>query len=482
MAASVVLATVSQVSAQGAAPPAAKPEMTESCPGLVAERMPFAQPAAFRLAALEHDQVRISYIGHATFLIESPQLVRIATDYNDYVRPPVTPDIVTINHAHTTHFTDHPDPAIKHVLRGWREDEKPARIDLHLQGCARAQRANQYPHLGTAAPSGTAIRFSFSTVANLCIAHLGHLHHTLNQQQLNEIGRIDVVLVPVDGNLHARSRRHGRGAARAECAADDPDALFQRLYAQPLPGSRAAGMGRGDCPRCPRQWCRRRPCRISRRSWCCPDIDARPYLPSLFRPVTPSKITIYGTKALLPAFMEREFAGLSRIFQMMQTWSGWKRFSDGRTDTIEAPAGPGVYEVRHTLTGRVMAFGHSSHVAKTIAELTDNGETSPWARLLGRQPLTDARFRPRIPHLCSGELRRRQDRRAAAAGTAAERLAPAHGIGLDWPSRGLTVTGEEKTAAGVSRPFHFRAVASGQARSPYRVPPSQWVNTHALRL
>ena len=36
-------------------------------------------------------------------------------------------------------------------------------------------------------------------VANLCIAHLGHLHHTLTQQQLNEIGRVDVVLVPVDG-------------------------------------------------------------------------------------------------------------------------------------------------------------------------------------------------------------------------------------------------------------------------------------------
>ena len=84
--------------------------MTESCPGLVAERMPFAQPAAFRLAALEHDQVRISYIGHATFLIESPQLVRIATDYNDYVRPPVTPDIVTMNHAHTTHYSLAPIP------------------------------------------------------------------------------------------------------------------------------------------------------------------------------------------------------------------------------------------------------------------------------------------------------------------------------------------------------------------------------------
>jgi L-ascorbate metabolism protein UlaG (beta-lactamase superfamily) len=37
-------------------------------------------------------------------------------------------------------------------------------------------------------------------VAQLCIAHLGHLHHTLTQQQINDIGRLDVVLVPVDGS------------------------------------------------------------------------------------------------------------------------------------------------------------------------------------------------------------------------------------------------------------------------------------------
>jgi L-ascorbate metabolism protein UlaG (beta-lactamase superfamily) len=37
-------------------------------------------------------------------------------------------------------------------------------------------------------------------VAQLCIAHLGHLHHTLTQRQLNDIGRVDVVLAPVDGS------------------------------------------------------------------------------------------------------------------------------------------------------------------------------------------------------------------------------------------------------------------------------------------
>ena len=38
-------------------------------------------------------------------------------------------------------------------------------------------------------------------VAQLCIGHLGHLHHTLNQQQLDEIGRLDVVFAPVDGSM-----------------------------------------------------------------------------------------------------------------------------------------------------------------------------------------------------------------------------------------------------------------------------------------
>ena len=51
-------------------------------------------------------------------------------------------------------------------------------------------------------------------VANLCIAHLGHLHHTLTQQQLNEIGRVDVVHGAGRRQLDARSRRHDRGAAR----------------------------------------------------------------------------------------------------------------------------------------------------------------------------------------------------------------------------------------------------------------------------
>jgi L-ascorbate metabolism protein UlaG (beta-lactamase superfamily) len=184
------------------APGLAKPEMMENCPGLVAWQRPPVIPAAFRLAALAADEVRIGYVGHSTFLIESPRGIKIATDYNDYVKPRALPDIATMNHAHSTHYTDHPDPAIKHVLRGWGPSpDQPARHDLQV-GDVRVR--NVPTNIRSWIDGGTERHgnsiFIFE-IANMCIAHLGHLHHTLNQQQLNEIGRVDVVMAPVDGGV-----------------------------------------------------------------------------------------------------------------------------------------------------------------------------------------------------------------------------------------------------------------------------------------
>ncbi|MBO0758102.1 MAG: MBL fold metallo-hydrolase, partial [Bradyrhizobiaceae bacterium] len=150
-------------------------------------------------AELGSDQVRITFVGHATFLIESPQLVRIATDYNDYVRPTIVPDIVTMNHAHPTHYTDHPDPNIKLVLRGWRDDGQPTDYDVTFQDVRiRSVATNIRDLAGGTERYGNSI-FIFE-IADLCIAHLGHLHHTLTQQQLDAIGHVDVVFVPVDGS------------------------------------------------------------------------------------------------------------------------------------------------------------------------------------------------------------------------------------------------------------------------------------------
>jgi L-ascorbate metabolism protein UlaG (beta-lactamase superfamily) len=153
--------------------------------------------ATFTPTALEADQVRLTFLGHATFLIESPGGVKIATDYDGYAGDFV-PDVVTMNHAHSSHYTDTPDPAIKHVLRGWSEDGSPAKYDLTI-GDVRIRNVTTDIRGGMEGriPDENSI-FVFE-IAGLCIGHLGHLHHELSAEHIGQIGRLDVVLVPVDG-------------------------------------------------------------------------------------------------------------------------------------------------------------------------------------------------------------------------------------------------------------------------------------------
>jgi hypothetical protein len=71
----------------------------------------------------------------------------------------------------------------------------------------------------------------------------------------------------------------------------------------------------------------------------------------------------------------------------MPNWSNWERVSQG-SDHIEATVGPGVYEVRHMVTGRVIAFGYAGNVAKTIGKLRFEGGFGPFAKLFGRPRLS----------------------------------------------------------------------------------------------
>ena len=156
-------------------------------------------PRLIQPVALKKSEVQLTFVGHSTWLIESAAGVRAATDYNDYVRPPVVPDIATMNRAHTTHYSNAPDPAIKHVLRGWSTDGGPVKHDLTYNDVrVRNVVTNIRDWAGGAIAYGNSI-FVFE-IAGLCIGHLGHLHHTLTEQQIGQIGQLDVVLVPVDGS------------------------------------------------------------------------------------------------------------------------------------------------------------------------------------------------------------------------------------------------------------------------------------------
>jgi L-ascorbate metabolism protein UlaG (beta-lactamase superfamily) len=175
----------------------------------IAQSAPATLPAAY-MAVQEGmlppvaEEVSIRFVGHSTFLITTPAGVTIATDYNGYAGPGVIPRVVTMNRAHTSHWTANPDPRIEYVLRGWNPEGGKAvhhvQIDdVLIRNVTTDIRGFGFEGgVGMRIPDGNSI-FIFE-VARLCIGHVGHLHHRLAPEDLAFIGQLDVVMVPVDGS------------------------------------------------------------------------------------------------------------------------------------------------------------------------------------------------------------------------------------------------------------------------------------------
>lgn len=163
------------------------------------EGVPGVRYASLGPLAQAAEEVTITYVGHSTFRIETPGGVVIATDYfGDAGRGPV-PDAVTMNKAHTTHYTDYPDPAIPHVLRGW--DPEGAGPAEHLVELRDVTIRNVTTDIrGWGQPERDANSIFVFEVADMCIGHLGHLHHELDEPHYALLGVLDIVMAPVDGS------------------------------------------------------------------------------------------------------------------------------------------------------------------------------------------------------------------------------------------------------------------------------------------
>ena len=169
----------------------------------ISQNGPRATPVSLRRAAAATDEVAITYAGHSTYLIDTPGGLRIATDYSGAYQIGRLPDVVTMNRAHSTHYTLFPDKRIPHVLHGWGDDGQPARIaerigDVFIRNVTTDIRRYFGDTSGTdMIKDGNSI-FIFE-VAGLCVGHLGHLHVKLDDSHFAAIGRLDVVMVPIDG-------------------------------------------------------------------------------------------------------------------------------------------------------------------------------------------------------------------------------------------------------------------------------------------
>jgi L-ascorbate metabolism protein UlaG (beta-lactamase superfamily) len=167
----------------------------------IANALPGVTYANFTSAQTQAEgEVSITYAGHSTYVIETPAGARVATDYSGVYGSSPLPDVVTMNKAHRTHFTDLPDAGIAHVLRGWNPAGGPAKHaltidDIYIRNVPTDIRGFD----GGMERDGNSI-FIFE-VAGLCIGHLGHLHHRLETAHYAAIGRLDIVMVPIDGGM-----------------------------------------------------------------------------------------------------------------------------------------------------------------------------------------------------------------------------------------------------------------------------------------
>jgi L-ascorbate metabolism protein UlaG (beta-lactamase superfamily) len=184
--------------------PAAAQEAPRSSECLAMAQAPSrAMPVSLRQVAATAEEVTITYAGHSTYYIDTPGGVRIATDFSGAYTTGRLPDVVTMNRAHSTHYTLFPDPRIPHVLHGWNDDGSPARFnerfgDVLIRNVTTdIRRYFMDDSSGEMIKDGNSI-FIFE-VAGLCIGHLGHLHHKLDDSHFAAIGRLDIVMVPIDG-------------------------------------------------------------------------------------------------------------------------------------------------------------------------------------------------------------------------------------------------------------------------------------------
>ena len=101
----------------------------------------------------------------------------------------------------------------------------------------------------------------------------------------------------------------------------------------------------------------------------------------------------------------------------MDRWSEWKSFpAYDRGENLNAPVGPGLYELRHRHTGEVLGFGHAANVATALT-----GFFTPtfWKRLLNKKPPVHQRDVPDIapwaPRACAMRAIRKPPSTGAAA-------------------------------------------------------------------
>ena len=170
--------------------------------------MEVARGLVSRAYAAESDAI-IEYFGHNFFQITTRKGTKIVTDPlvpGMHPTPYVAPHVVTVGREHPNHnYVElvHGNPIIMrglaHLGAEWNRVSANVR-DVLIYNVPIYQNGMD------GALKGAAFVFDLGP---LCIAHLGDLSHTLTAEQIKQMGRVDIALIPIGGvfTMAARTAR-----------------------------------------------------------------------------------------------------------------------------------------------------------------------------------------------------------------------------------------------------------------------------------
>lgn len=137
--------------------------------------------------------MKVRWLGHACFLLTAGDGTKIATDpFNEtvgYLPPTVSADFVTVSHEHFDHNSVRAIDGKPRVIRGPGE---------HKAGKHKVIGVESFHDESMGTKRGQNTIFVFD-IDGMHVAHLGDLGHPLTEKQLEAIGQIDVLMIPVGG-------------------------------------------------------------------------------------------------------------------------------------------------------------------------------------------------------------------------------------------------------------------------------------------
>lgn len=146
--------------------------------------------------------MKLTYYGHSMFVLEADGTSILIDPYNDecgYALPEIAPAFVVVSHEHFDHNNVTMAKGSPRIIRALRNGGKEwADIQERLGPLSLTTvRTYHDPSQGSARGKNAMLLFEGEGVR---LVHSGDLGHTLSKEQVQALGRVDALIIPVGGH------------------------------------------------------------------------------------------------------------------------------------------------------------------------------------------------------------------------------------------------------------------------------------------